>query len=59
MTREHFVGALSTASYAPDVDSPFYARFAEAAGEVFHHFSRGGLLDNPVVTELHIGQIRQ
>ena len=57
MTRERFVGALLTASYAPDEDSPFYNRFAAAARKVFDHFSRDGVLDNLVRTELYLGQI--
>ena len=57
MTRKRFIGALSTASYAPDEGNSFYARFAGAAGEVFDHFSRDGALNNPVKTELYLGQV--
>jgi ubiquinone/menaquinone biosynthesis C-methylase UbiE len=57
MTRDRFIGALSTASYAPDEDDPLYPRFARTAGKVFEMFSQDGILANPVKTELYLGKV--
>jgi ubiquinone/menaquinone biosynthesis C-methylase UbiE len=57
-TWEEFIGALSTASDAPDEGSPLYAAFEGAARSVFGRFSSGGLLESHLVTELYLGQIR-
>jgi len=57
MTRERFIGALSTASYAPNAGHPLYKHFAQTAGEVFDMFSQDGVLANPVKTELYLGQV--
>ncbi|RPJ21675.1 MAG: class I SAM-dependent methyltransferase [Chloroflexi bacterium] len=55
---EKFLGALSSASYAPDEGSPLYASFERAAKQVFDGFSTDGLMVSPAVTELCLGQIK-
>jgi SAM-dependent methyltransferase len=52
-----FIGALSTTSYAPDEESPYYAAFEWAARRVFERFSRDGVLASPAETELYLGRI--
>jgi ubiquinone/menaquinone biosynthesis C-methylase UbiE len=52
-----FIGSLSTASYAPDEDSPSYTSFERGARKVFDRFSTGGLLELHGVTELYLGRI--
>ena len=54
-----FIGALSSASFAPDEDSPWYADFECAARSIFDRFSSGGLLILHAVTELCLGQIKE
>jgi ubiquinone/menaquinone biosynthesis C-methylase UbiE len=56
-TWDEFMGASSSASYAPDEDSPFYADFELAARRVFERFSRDGLVVLHAVTEVCLGQI--
>lgn len=56
-TWEGFMGALSSASYVPDEDSPLYARLARAARELFERFSSAGLLAVHGATELCLGQV--
>jgi len=58
-TWGEFIGALSTASYAPDEGSPLYADFESAARRVFDRFNTGGLVVSHVVTELCLGQIKE
>ncbi len=57
-TWEEFIGALSTASYAPDEGSPLYANFERAARRVFDRFSAGDFVVSHIVTELCLGQIK-
>jgi SAM-dependent methyltransferase len=56
-TWETFIGALSTASYAPHENSAFYADFERAARRVFDCFSTDGVLTASAVTELCLGQM--
>jgi ubiquinone/menaquinone biosynthesis C-methylase UbiE len=56
-TREAFIGSLSTASYAPDKESPLYADFERAANQVFDRLSRDGWLESHAATELYLGHI--
>ena len=58
-TWEQFLGAHSSASYAPDEESPLYASFERAAKEVFDRFSTGGVMVTHAATELYLGQIRE
>jgi hypothetical protein len=53
---EEFIGALCSASFTPDEDSPFFAAYQAAAREVFERFSVGGRLQVQGETELVIGQ---
>jgi len=57
-TWEEFLGSLSTASYAPDEDSPWYTAFERDARRVFERFSREGWVTSQAVTELCLGQIQ-
>lgn len=54
---EQFFGALCTASYAPDEDSPFFAAFQSGARAVFEQYSTQGLLLSHGVTELWLGRV--
>jgi SAM-dependent methyltransferase len=56
-TWETFLGALSTASSAPDEGSPLYAGFARGARRVFERFSVGGVIESHGETELYLGRI--
>lgn len=56
-TWEAFLGALLSASYAPDLQHPLYPRYEAAAREVFERFAVGGSLETQAVTELYIGQM--
>ena len=56
-TWEAFLGALSTASYAPEEGSPSYAAFQRAARRVWERFSSGGLLESNAETELYLGRL--
>ena len=53
-----FLGAASSASFAPDEDSPFYAGFEDAARRVFDRYSQDGLLAVHGATEVCLGQIQ-
>jgi ubiquinone/menaquinone biosynthesis C-methylase UbiE len=57
-TWETFIGALSTASYAPHEKSALYADFQRAARRVFDRFSSNDILTTSAVTELCLGQMR-
>jgi SAM-dependent methyltransferase len=52
-----FIGALSTASYAPREKSVLYAEFERAARRVFERLSTDGILTSNAVTELCLGQM--
>lgn len=54
---DEFVGALSTASYAPDVDSALYKQFERRSRRVFDDFNDGGYIEVNGKTELYLGQI--
>jgi ubiquinone/menaquinone biosynthesis C-methylase UbiE len=58
-TWNEFMGTSSSASYAPDENSPLYADFERAARRVFERFSRDGLVVLHAVTELCLGQVKQ
>jgi ubiquinone/menaquinone biosynthesis C-methylase UbiE len=53
-----FFGALSSASFAPDEDSPYYADFEGAARRVFDRYSQEGYLAVHGATEVCLGQIQ-
>ena len=55
---EVFLGGLLTASFAPDVGSPYYANFVAKAHRIFDEFSRQGLMEMRYVTEMYLGQIQ-
>lgn len=57
VTWEGFMGALASASYAPDEDSPRYGDLERAVREVFDRFSAEGLLTVRGATELYLGQV--
>lgn len=59
LTWEGFIGALSTASYAPDESSPAYPEFERRARRIFERFSLGGHIDQHGLTELYLGRMRQ
>ena len=54
---EEFLGALHSASNAPDPDHPAYEHFVFAAKKFFDIASRDGLLETKQHTELFLGQI--
>lgn len=54
---EEFIGALSTASSAPDEGSPLYGDFERSARRVFDEFSLDQFIELHGVTELYLGQI--
>ncbi len=56
-TWEVFLGALISASYAPDEDHPLYPRFERGARDVFARFSSEGEITIHGETELYLGQI--
>ena len=53
-----FLGALGTASYAPEEGSDIYADFERKAKQVFDRFSSNGLMEQTGITELYLGQIQ-
>ncbi|HSF81707.1 MAG TPA: class I SAM-dependent methyltransferase [Anaerolineales bacterium] len=55
---EEFIGALSTASSAPDEGSPLYGDFERSARRVFDDFSVDQLIELHGMTELFLGQIK-
>ena len=57
LTWEEFLGALSTASYAPDEGTTAYTRFERLAKEVFSRFCKEDLIEMNGETELYLGQI--
>ena len=58
-TWEGFIGALSSASYAPDEGNPLYAIFEAEAKKVFDRFSTDGVLVQHCATELYLGKVKQ
>lgn len=58
-TWEVFMGALASASYAPDEESPLYPDFERSAREIYNRFSIGGLLVSRAVTEVCLGHIKE
>ena len=57
-TWEHFLGALSSDSHAPDPSRPLYPNFEQAARRVFDRLQRRGALEVRFTTELRIGRIQ-
>ena len=57
LTWKAFLGSLSTASYAPDEDSPLYVQFERDARSVFDEFSIDNQIEVQGMTELYLGQI--
>lgn len=57
-TWDAFLGALLTASYAPDPDDPAYPQFEAGARRVFDLFSQDGFIKSQAETELLLGQIK-
>jgi len=56
--RAEFLGALGTASYAPDEGSDLYPDFERRAKQVFDRFSSNGVIEQGGITELYLGQIQ-
>jgi ubiquinone/menaquinone biosynthesis C-methylase UbiE len=56
---EGFLGSLSSASFAPDVDTIAYEQFARKAKSVFNHFNTNRTIDIHGMTELYLGRIRK
>jgi ubiquinone/menaquinone biosynthesis C-methylase UbiE len=56
-TFEQFLGAISSASYAPDEGNSLYVEFSRQAREVFNRFAYEGLLSAHGVTELSLGHM--
>jgi hypothetical protein len=54
-----FLGALSTASSAPDQGAPEYTGFERAARRIFDRFSLGGVIEQQGLTELHLGRMAE
>ncbi len=52
-----FLGAVASASYAPDESSPYYAAFECSARQVFDRFASNGLVRVDGVTEISFGQM--
>jgi ubiquinone/menaquinone biosynthesis C-methylase UbiE len=57
-TWEDFIGALGTASYAPDESSVLWERFEHAARQVFDQYKSSGRIQLMVETKLLVGRIR-
>ena len=53
---EEFIGALTTASYMPDEDHPFFDKFETEAKKIFSQYSKDEHLTVKGETELIIGQ---
>ena len=58
-TWESFLGGLETASYAPDQDHPKYANFVRATREIFDCFSKDGILEWQITTEISYGHLKE
>ena len=56
---DEFLGAVSSTSYAPDEDDPFYADFEHAARNIFDRLRNGDVLVLHGITELCVGQIKE
>lgn len=56
-TWEAFLGALASASFAPDESSQYYAWFTRAVRGVFDRFNTDGLVTMHGITELCMGRI--
>lgn len=54
---EQFIGALCSASFAPDETHPLYPRYEQAAREIFDRHSHSGILSGRGETHLLIGRI--
>ena len=55
-TRDGFIGALLTTSYAPEAGHPQFDAFIQAAHAVFDRFSTHGEVETRSGTELYLGQ---
>jgi len=58
-TWEEFLGAVSSASYAPDEEDPLYMDFKSASKNIFDRFSNNGILVMHGMTEVCAGQMRK
>jgi len=56
-TWEVFLGAMLSASCAPDEDHPLYPRFEQGARDIFARFSTEGEITIQGETELYLGQL--
>jgi len=54
-TWECFLGGMATAAFAPNLDHPLYGNFIQAARKVFEQFSKDGILDWKIATEISYG----
>jgi len=52
-----FLGALLTASYAPDETDPAYVEFERGARQVFDRFARDDFINQTVITHLYLGKV--
>lgn len=57
LSWENFIGAITTASYAPDNGTMAYTLFEKAARRVFNNFQVGNRVTIQGITELYLGQI--
>ncbi len=56
-TWAQFLGALDSASFAPDEGNPHYAAYARRARQAFERLSDDGVLTSTGQTELWLGQV--
>ena len=54
---EAFLGAVASASFAPDESSPYYASFERSARQVFDSFAINGWVRMDGVTEISFGKM--
>jgi SAM-dependent methyltransferase len=57
-TWQHFLGGLTSTSYAPDEGQPAYPAFERAARRLFDRFSQDGLITLHGLTQLTMGVMR-
>jgi len=56
-TWESFLGGIGTAAFAPDQNHPRYGKFIQASRKVFERFSKDGILDWKIATEISYGRL--
>lgn len=55
-TWEQYLGALDSASFAPEEGSPYYPAYVQRARQAFDRLSTAGVLISSAQTELRLGQ---